>query len=165
MADETSLSGWIRLNNGYDVEFQHGIPLRVSDNGLGIDVDDAALVEEVSALSGLTVVIDDWVTAEDPKEHEASLCIDALQFEEVLQRLARSSAALFVERYHTAIDEDSVDWDSAEFARDFNHAAEVCCLDTSELNRDDYFKVYVTFMHTESKRLINEGVSPLVDAE
>ncbi len=165
MTVETSQSGWVRLHNGYDVEIQHGIPLRVSDNGLDIGVDDAELVGQVSELSGLSVVIDDWVTAEDPKEHEAKLCVDALQFEEVLQRLARSSAALFVDRYHTPIYEDSVDWDTAEFARDFNHAAEVCCLDTSELDKDDYFKVYVTFMHTESNRLIDAGISPLVDAE
>lgn len=165
MTDEKTQNGWISLSNGFDVEIQHGIPLRLSNNGLAIPADDALLVEEVSKLSGLTVVISGWEAAEEPGEQETGLCIDALQFEEVLRRLALASATMFVERYHTAIDQDSVDWDSAEYAKDFNHAVDCCCLDQGEMDRKAYFAAYARLMHAETKRLIESGESPMVDAE
>ena len=165
MSDNTTQNGWVSLSNGFDVELQHGIPVRLSNNGIDIPSDDASLIEEVSRLSGLTVVISGWDDADEPGEQEARLCVDALQFEQVLRRLALASAALFVDRYHTAIDQDSVDWDSAEYARDFNHAVECCCLDQGEMDRNHYINRYVELMHAETKRLIDAGESPLVDAE
>ena len=165
MNDVATQSGWVSLGNGLDVELQHGIPVRLSNNGLDIPADDADLVAAVSKMTGLTVVIAGWENAEVPGEQEAKLCVDALQFEEVLRRLALASAALFVDRYHTAIDEESVDWDNAEYARDFHHAAECCCLDPGEMNRQDYFTVYATLMHAETRRLLDSGESPMVDAE
>ena len=165
MTGETTQNGWVGLNNGFDVELLHGIPLRLSNNGLDIPSDDAQLVDEVKALTGLTVVITAWQASEEPGEQEANLCVDAMQFEEVLRRLALASAALFVDRYHTPIDKDSVDWDNAEYARDFNHAADFCCLDQSEMDRKEYFTAYVTLMHSETQRLIDSGESPPVESE
>jgi hypothetical protein len=158
-------NGWVSLSNGFDVELQHGIPVRLSNNGLDIPSDDALLVEEVTRLSGLTVVISGWEDADEPGEQEARLCVDALEFEQVLRRLALASAALFVDRYHTPIDQDSVDWDNAEYARDFNHAVECCCLDQGAMDRKQYFNIYVELMHAETKRLIDAGESPMVDTE
>ena len=165
MTEITTQSGWVSLSNGFDVELQHGIPTRLSNNGIEIPADDAQMVTEVGRLTGLTVVVSGWVDADEPGEQEARLCVDALQFEQVLRRLALASAALFAERYHTPIDQDSVDWDSAEYARDFNHAVECCCLDQGEMDRKSYFSMYVEQMHAETKRLIDAGESPLVDAE
>ena len=165
MTHDTMQNGWISLSNGFDVELLHGIPVRLSNNGLDIPSDDALLVDEVSSLSNLTVVISAWKDSDEPGEQEARLCVDALQFEQVLRRLALASAALFVERYHTPIDQDSVDWDNAEYARDFNHAVECCCLDQGEMERKQYFSIYVELMHAETKRLIDAGESPMVDAE
>ena len=165
MPDDTTRNGWISLSNGFDVELQHGIPLRLSNNGLDIPADDAVLVEEVARLSGLTVVVAGWEDADEPGEQETRLCVDALQFEEVLRRLALASAALFVDRYHTPIDMDSVDWDNAEYARDFNHAVDCCCVDPGEIDRKAHFETYVTLMHNETRRLIDSGESPMVDAE
>lgn len=165
MTGVTTQNGWIGLSNGFDVELHHGIPLRLSNNGLDVPADDAQLVEEVSKLSGLSVVITGWKASNEPGEQEASLCVDALQFEEVIRRLALASAALFVDRYHTPIDTESVDWDSAEYARDFNHAAECCCLDEGEVDRKAYFEVYVAQMHAETNRLIESGESPPIDTE
>jgi len=165
MTDNTMQNGWVSLSNGFDVELQHGIPVRLSNNGLNIPSDDALLVEEVTRLSGLTVVISGWEDADEPGEQEARLCVDALEFEQVLRRLALASAALFVDRYHTPIDQDSVDWDNAEYARDFNHAVECCCLDQGEMDRKQYFNIYVELMHAETKRLIDAGESPMVDTE
>jgi len=165
MTDDTMQNGWVSLSNGFDVELTHGIPVRLSNNGLDIPSDDALLVDEVTKLSGLTVVISGWEDADEPGEQEARLCVDALQFEQVLRRLALASAALFVDRYHTPIDKESVDWDDAEYARDFNHAVECCCLDQGEMDRKEYFTIYVSQMHAETKRLIETGESPLVDNE
>ena len=165
MTKETIKSGWITLSNGFDVELQHGVPVRLSNNGLDIPSDDAELVDEVTRLSGLTVVVSGWKDANEPGEKETGLCIDALQFDEVLRRLALASAALFVDRYHTAIEKDSVDWDDAEYARDFNHAVECCCMDPGDMDRKEHFTNYVTLMHEETRRLIESGESPLIDAE
>lgn len=165
MTDDTTQNGWVGLSNGFDVELQHGIPVRVSNNGLDIPSDDAPLVDEVSKLGGLTVVISGWEAADEPGEQEARLCVDALQFEQVLRQLALASAALFVDRYHTPIDKESVDWDDAEYARDFNHAVDCCCLDQGDMDRKEYFGIYVELMHAETKRLIESGESPLVDTE
>ena len=101
MTTDATQNGWISLNNGFDVELQHGIPLRLSNNGLDIPADDAQLVDEVKAMSGLSVVIQSWQASDEPGEQEAKLCVDPLQFGEVLHRLALASAALFVDRYHT----------------------------------------------------------------
>jgi hypothetical protein len=158
-------NGWLDLGNGFDVELQHGIPVRLSNNGLDVPADDAELVATVSDMTGLKVVIAGWENAKEPGEQETRLCIDPLQFEEVLRRLALASAALFVDRYHTTIDQDSVDWDNAEYTRDFNHAVEFCCLDPGELDRQDYFNAYATMMHAETRRLLDSGESPIVDAE
>ncbi len=165
MSEDTCFNGWTSLSNGFDVELQHGIPVRLSNNGLDIPSDDAGLVDEVTHLSGLTVVVAGWENADEPGEQETRLCVDALQFEEVLRRLALASAALFADRYHTPIDKDSVDWDNAEYARDFNHATECCCLDPGEMDRKAYFTTYVTLMHNETQRLLDSGESPPVDAE
>ena len=165
MTDTIITNGWHRLDNGFDVEVLHGIPVRLSNNGLDIPADDADLIDTVSQMTALKVTIVGWHEGETAGEQETRLCVDALQFEDVLERLALSSAALFVDRYHTAIDTDSVDWDKAEYDRDFNQAIEHCGLESSDLNKDDYYKVYVTFMHAESNRLIDSGIDPLVESE
>jgi hypothetical protein len=165
MNDVATQNGWVSLGNGFDVELQHGIPVRLSNNGLDIPADDAELVTEVSEISGLTVVIAGWENAKEPGEQEARLCVDALQFEEVLRRLALASAALFVDRFHTTIDQDSVDWDNAEYVRDYNHAVECCCLDPGEINREGCFTIYARAMHAETRRLLDSGESPMVEAE
>lgn len=165
MTAETLQNGWVSLANGFDVELHHGIPLRLSNNGLDIPTNDAQLVDEVKSLTGLSVVIQSWEASDEPGEQEAKLCVDALQFGEVLKQLALASAALFVDRYHTPIDKESVDWDNAEFARDFNHAADCCCIDPGEPDRKGHFTAYVTQMHAETRRLIDSGEPPPVEAE
>ena len=72
---------------------------------------------------------------------------------------------MFVDRFHKVIDASAVDWDEAEYNYDFNHAIEHCCIPYGTINKSDYFSNYIKTMHEESTRLINEGVSPLVEAE
>ena len=52
-------NGWERLPNGFDVEFRHSIPVRISDNGRGMTVPEDVLLEEVSALGKLHVSLGD----------------------------------------------------------------------------------------------------------
>ncbi len=165
MADLRSHNGWLRLNCGYDVELVHGIPVILSDNGLSGSGDDAELDDEVSSLSGLRSTILGWHEGENSDELETALCIDALQFEEVLKRLAIASAALFVERFHKPIGDDAIDWDKMEYDRDFNKAIEHCCLESTDYNKVDFFGMYKDCIHKESNRLIEEGVNPFVEPE
>lgn len=164
MEDIRSHNGWMRLDNGFDVEFFHGIPTILSDNGL-VAANEDVLVEKVSELSGLKTTIIGWHDGENSNEHETALRVDALQFEEVLKRLALSSAALFVERYRKHIDDESVDWDKEEFDVDFNRALRLCGLGSADLNRNDYFDLYKSTMHDESDRLVDEHINPVVQAE
>lgn len=164
MTDRRSHNGWLRLNSGYDVELVHGIPVTLSDNGLS-GSGDAELDDEISSLSGLRSIILGWHEAENRKKRETTLCIDAVQFEEVLRRLAVASAALFVDRFHKPIGDDAVDWDKMEYDQDFNKAIEHCCLEATDYNKADFFEMYRDSMHDETNRLIEEGVNPLVEPE
>ena len=72
---------------------------------------------------------------------------------------------MFVDRFHKVIDGGAVDWNDAEYSYDFNHAVEHCCIPYGTISKSDYFSNYIKTMHEESVRLINEGESPLVEAE
>ena len=48
MTEVTTQSGWVSLSNGFDVELQHGIPIRLSNNGIEIPADDAQLIGNLS---------------------------------------------------------------------------------------------------------------------
>jgi hypothetical protein len=158
-------NGWESLPNGFDVEFRHSIPVRISDNGHGMTVPQEVLLEEVSALGKLHVSLGDWESGERSGEHEASLYVSGQEFSEVLRRLAVSSAALFVERYHKMVDKRDVDWDRLEFFRDFRTALKACGLDRGEVDMQDHFYNYIAAMHEEVERLMLSGESPLVEPE
>lgn len=165
MTELRSHNGWLRLKSGFDVELVHGIPALLSDNGLHGKTDDAELDDEVSTLSGLRTTILGWHKGEIVGEQETALCIDALQFEEVLKRLAIASAELYVDRFRKPITADAVDWDKMEFDRDFNKAIKHCCLEINDYNKSDFFDMYKDCMHKESTRLIAKGVNPFVEPE
>jgi len=165
MSRETLRNGWERLPNGFDVEFRNSLPVRISDNGLGMTVPEEVLLEEVKALGKLHVCLGDWVSGERTGEHEASLYASGGEFAEVLRRLAASSAALFVERYHKAVDEHDVDWDRLEYLKDFETALEFCRLSGEAVDSDYSFNDYVENMHSETRRLAQSGELPPVDPE
>lgn len=158
-------NGWESLPNGFDVEFRHSIPVRISDNGHGLTVPEDVLLEEVSALGRLHVLLGDWKSGERTGEHEASLTVSGQDFSEVLRRLAVSSAALFVERYHKTVGKRDVDWDRMEFFKDFRTALKVCGLARDSVDMNDHFNDYVAAMHEEAERLIGSGELPLVEPE
>ena len=104
MQNTSIRNGWERLSNGFDVEFRSSIPVRISDNGRGMTVPEDVLLDEVNALGKLHVNLGTWEFGENAGEHEACLTVSDREFAEVLRRLAVSSATLFVERYHKAVD-------------------------------------------------------------
>jgi hypothetical protein len=165
MSNTIVKNGWERLPNGFDVEFRHNIPVRISDNGHGMTVPEEVLLEEVTALGKLHVCLGDWESGERAGEREASLYVSAGEFAEVLKRLATASAALFVERYHKPVDKSDVDWDRLEYLKDFETALECCRLSTSDVDRDACFDDYVEIMHSETRRLAQTGERPAVGPE
>jgi len=158
-------NGWESLPNGFDVEFNHSIPVRISDNGGGMTVPEGVLLEEVTSLGKLHVRLGDWVSGERAGEHEARLYVSGDEFTEVLRRLALSSAELFVERYHKPVDESDVDWDRLEYLSDFGAALEFCGLSRGDVDMDVCFDDYIEVMHRETRRLSQSGEPPLVEPE
>ena len=165
MHNQDVRNGWESLPNGFDVEFRHSIPVRISDNGHGMTVPEDVLLEEVSALGRLHVSLGDWESGERTGEHEASLTVSGQEFSEVLRRLALSSAALFVERYHKTVDKRDVDWDRLEFFKDFRTAIKACDLARGDVDMQDHFYDYVAAMHQEVERLMQSDEQPLVEPE
>jgi hypothetical protein len=157
--------GWESLPNGFDVEFRRSIPVRISDNGHAMTISEEVLLDEVSSLGKLHVCLGDWESAERAGEHEACLTVSGREFAEVLRRLAVSSAALFVERYHKPVDDSDVDWDRLEYLRDFRAALEFCGLAWGDVDMDACFDDYAEIMHRETRRLAQSGELPLVEPE
>ncbi len=161
----TVCDGWERLSNGFDVEFRHSIPYRVSDNGRDLDMPDSVLLEEILALCKLHVQLGEWQAGERMDEREARLYVSGREFDKVLQRLARAAASVFVDRYHKAVDDSDTDWDRLEFLKDFHAALDCCGLSETDVNPDDYRRAYVEVMHAETRHLAESSEAPLVEPE
>jgi hypothetical protein len=157
--------GWERLPNGFDVEFRHSIPVRISDNGHGLDVPEDVLREEVTALGKLHICLGDWHSGETSGEREACLYGSDREFKEVLRRLAVSSAALFIDRFRKPIEDNDVDWDRLEFLKDFSVALDYCRLSMDDVDTQSCFEDYIEAMHHEALRLAQTGDLPLVAPE
>lgn len=160
----TSYTGWSRIASSLDVEVQHGIPVRISTTDPSRKLKNVNISYIIQSLTGLSASLHNWINT-TTEEQEWSLCVDQAAFTEVLRRLALSSAALFVDRFHKPIDHTAVDWDEAAYNFDYNRALERCCIPYGKLNKEDYFDDYIKTMHAETVRLVDEGLSPLVEAE
>jgi len=165
MTSTTVQNGWERLPGGFDVEFKHTIPVQVSDNGKGLTIPESVLVEEITALCKLHVRLGEWTTDEQAHEHKARVFVSGKDFAEVLRRLALSSAALFIDRFHKPVGAGDVDWDRLEYLKDFNEALDYCGLAWGEVDKDAYFDDYVETMHHETRRLAQSTDAPLVEPE
>jgi hypothetical protein len=165
MVSVTVENGWERLPSGFDVEFRHSIPIQVSDNGKGLTIPEPVLVEEITALGKLHVQLGEWQPGERADEHEARVFVSGKEFAEVLRRLARASAALFIDRFHKPVDAGAVDWDRLEYLSDFREALDHCGLASDDIDMDAYRDDYVETMHRETRRLAQSSESPLVEPE
>ena len=164
MQIKASQTGWKRITPALDIEVLHGVPVHVYCNDTVQPHNNRQITDKIHELTGLTVSVHDGAKL-STKEHEWSVCVDKSEFEEVLHRLALASAAMFVDRFHKAIDDSAVDWNTAEFSYDFNHAIEHCCIPLGTLDKQSYFERYASVMRKESARLVETGISPLVEAE
>ena len=165
MVNVTVQNGWERLPSGFDVEFRHGIPIQVSDNGKGVTIPESALVEEITALGKLQVQLGEWKPGERADEHEARVFVSGKDFAEVLRRLALASAALFIDRFHKPVDTGAVDWDRLEYLADFREALDHCGLASDDIDKDAYRDDYLETMHRETQRLAQLTDTPLVEPE
>ena len=158
-------NGWERLASGFDVEFKHSIPIQVSDNGKGLTISESVLVEEIAALAKLQIQLGEWRPGDSADEQEARVFVSGKDFAEVLRRLARASAALFIDRFHKPVDAGAVDWDRLEYLADFREALDHCGLAPDDVDKDAYRDDYVKTMHRETQRLAQSTDTPLVEPE
>ena len=165
MVKMTVKNGWERLPSGFDVEFRHGIPVQVSDNGKGSTTPESVLVEEITALGKLHVRLGEWMSAEHADEQEARVIVSGKDFAEVLRRLALSSAAVFIDRFHKPVDAGDVDWDRLEYLKDYSEALDHCGLAWGDMDKDAYVDDYVETMHRETRRLAQSTDTPLIEPE
>ena len=165
MVNVTVQNGWERLPSGFDVEFRHSIPIKVSDNGKGLTIPESVLAEEITALGKLHVQLGEWKSDEQAEGHEARVIVSGKDFTEVLRRLALSSAAMFIDRFHKPVDAGDVDWDRLEYLKDFRAALDHCGLASDDLDKDAYLDDYIKTMHRETQRLAQSTDTPLVEPE
>ena len=165
MINVTVKKGWERLPGGCDVEFRHGIPIRLSNNGKGLTIPESVLVEEITALGKLHVQLGEWTSSERADEHEARVFVSGKDFAEVLRRLALSSAAVFIDRFHKPVNADDIDWDRLEYLKDFRAALDHCGLSWGDIDKDAYLDDYVEAMHRETRRLVQSTAPPPVEPE
>lgn len=158
-----AMEGWVTIPSGYDVCFERGIPVEVSDNGKGPAAQ--SLADEIAALCGLRVTIGNWSRADDADEQLAPITVAREDMAEVLRRLALVSAAVFVDRYNKPIHTRDFDWDAEEYAVDFNIALKCCGLGWGDVDKEAYFHGYAEAMHEESRRLTAGRERPIVGAE
>ena len=165
MANLMVQNDWERLPSGFDVEFRHGIPIRISDNGKGLTISESVLVEEITAIARLHVQLGEWKSDEHEDEYKARVFVSGKDFAEVLERLALSSAAMFIDRFHKPVDAGDVDWDRLEYLKDFRAALGHCGLASDDLDKDAYLDDYIETMHRETQRLAQSTDTPLVEPE
>jgi hypothetical protein len=165
MVNVTQQNGWERLPSGFDVEFRHGIPVQVSDNGKGLTIPGSILVEEITALGKLHVTLGEWTPGEQGSEQGARVFVSGKDFAEVLRRLALSSAAMFIDRFHKPVDASDVDWDRLEYLRDFRAALDHCGLAWDDIDKDAWRDDYLDTMHRETQRLAQSRDAPRVEPE
>ena len=91
--------------------------------------------------------------------------VSSKQLKEVLERLALSSAELFVDRFHKPVDKNDIDWDRLEFLNDFRKALNYCGLVWGDVDKTAYRDDYVETMHRETRRLAQQQDLPMVEPE
>lgn len=154
--EETVKEGWFTLPCGYDVHLEHGVPIRVSNNGEPVPA-PAGLPGEIMDLSGMCVTLGHWEPVAGGAEMEAPVIVVRDDLGKVLHNLALVSAGVFIDRYGKPIDPEDTDWDDEEYALDFGNALRYCGLTWGDVDKEGYVEAYRAAMHEETVRLAGQG--------
>lgn len=144
---------WVRLESGFDVMLEHEGPCRISNNGLPLPDSNDELEQEIAKLAAVHVRIGHWVPGEGEGEMEAPLVVDRSDLPLVLRKLARHSAAVFVDRFNRAIGAGDPDWDEGAYHEDFVRALNYCGLTWGDAKPQAYYEGYRSEMEQETARL------------
>jgi hypothetical protein len=148
---------WVRLENGFDVMLEHGVPCRISDNKLPIPSSPKELQQKILELTGLHVTIGQWTPGEGKDELEAPLTVEKSDLQRVLEKLALHSAAFFVDRFNRAINQKKdPDWDETQYHEDFARVLKYCGLAWGEVKPQTYYERYRIAMEQETAKLASE---------
>ena len=144
---------WARLKSGFDVMLEHGVACRISNNKLPIPDSPKDLQREILELTGIHVTIGHWVPGEGEGELEAPLKVEKSDLQLILEKLAVYSAALFVDRFNRAINQNDPDWDETAYHEDFARALNYCGLAWGEVKPQAYYERYRIAMEQETAKL------------
>lgn len=145
--------GWFPLPCGYEVHFEHGVPVSVSDEARPKAVPEDQLQQEIAQLGSFRVTVGAWKREGGDPDSTASLTVAKEDFGLVLQVLARLSGGLFVSRFGKAVSADDPDWDDESYAVDFNAALKYCGLGWKDVDKNAFGEQYRTTLENEAKRL------------
>jgi hypothetical protein len=148
---------WARLENGFDIMLEHGVPCRISNNKLPIPGSPKELQQKILELTGLHATIGHWVPGEGDGELEAPLTVEKSDLQRVLEKLALYSAAVFVDRFNRAINQNDPDWDETQYHEDFARALKYCGLAWGEVKPQACYERYRIAMEQETAKLAYAG--------
>lgn len=145
------VSGWVSLPSQGEVYLEHGIPRQVWVPHSAVDV--SRLQREIMDATGFDTRLGAWQVGEAPGEMEAPLSIKPEEIDQVLERLAHSSAMTFYERYRKPLNEDDTDFDAEAYSQDINAALAFCGLGWSDVRDDELRQKYRRALYRASEAL------------
>lgn len=150
---ESVRHGWYSLAPHCEVEFEHGVPVRIACEWSRKPEHEASLVDDIHALCGFRVSIGAW-SGDGSPEREAPLTVAAAEFDGVLTRRARSAAATFFDRYGHALRPQDTDFEEEAYAQDFIAAMRHCGVGWDDVDKEAHFAAWRRTLHAEAERLV-----------
>lgn len=149
---ESVRNGWYPLSATCELLYEHGVPRQLACEGDEVEADDT-LAACVQTDSGLEVTVGAWQTGEGG-QRLAALAVQRSGFDEVLARLARTSAATFFDRYVAAPSGKDEDFKVEAYASDFVSAMNCCGLVWDDVDKDAHEAAWRAVLEQESRKLV-----------
>lgn len=154
---ESVRNGWYALSAQCDVQMEHDVPVRVACSVTRAIDSESALAGDIHRYTGLHVALGPWGRGERPSEREAPVQVESADFDAVLERYARASAATYWDRYQHAIRAKDDDYETEAYALDFVTAMQHCHLDWGSIDKDQHYAGWRRALHVEAQRLADSG--------